>query len=383
VATTPYLDRQLPLPRPAGPLSGLAWVLGPWYVAMALFLVLLALRRPPALHRWVASRVEWLAGMDWTAGRVAGVVASAVLAYYLMIAVHEVGHVVAGWLVGFRFKSLRVGPLVLHRGGRLSLHGGPGALTNGVSEMEPGRKDRLSRRFTVLVAGGPAANLLSCAPVLLLPGAVSVFGAWFVLMSVTNAINDALPFESRLGVSDGRRILTMLLREGAGERCLALLELGQELGRGVLPEQLAPETVAQAVALVDDSNDTVTAHAIAYAVAFHQHRDDEAARCLDICLAHARRASPPMRAALISDAAVFQGRRRRNADRAGQWAADLPASAVPWLRLRAEAAVLEANGDRAGALGRLGQVESMLRALPAGAQRDVPLVLLARWQSEV
>jgi hypothetical protein len=91
-----------------------------------------------------------------------------------------------------------------------------------------------------------------------------------------------------------------------------------------------------------------------------------------------------LREALMSDAAVFQGRRRKRADLAEQWLAEIPvATRGPWLRTRAEAAILEAKGDVGGALGKLAEVEAAITTLPNKGQRDALLRSLQRWKSEL
>jgi hypothetical protein len=177
----------------------------------------------------------------------------------------------------------------------------------------------------------------------------------------------------------------MLLRQPErGERWLALLHLARELNDGVLPESLSAGFLAKAVAIRDASADTVKANAIAYSAAFHQHKDSEAAQRLETCLAYSGHATPILREALISDAAVFQGRRRKRTDFADQWLAEIPVKTqYPWFRSRAEAAILEAKGDVDGALGKLAEVEAAMLTLPKNAQRDMSLRLLERWKSDL
>jgi len=55
----------------------------------------------------------------------------------------------------------------------------------------------------------------------------------------------------------------------------------------------------------------------------------------------------------------------------------------PWLRTRAEAAILEARGDVAGAARKLAELEATILRLPANARRDVSLRLLERWKAEL
>ena len=378
---TPFLDRDAPLPPRAMPGSGLAVVLTPWFGAIVLLAACWILDRPPILREWFLTDFrDWLLDR-WAGAGVVGVGVSVVAAFYLMVAVHELGHLVAGSSVGFRGLSFRVGPLI-RRPFQVSLYRGPGAVVNGVAELVPVATDKLAGRGAVMILGGPAANLLSALVMVLLPFPITIFSGCFIAFSIANGVNDLFPFESRLGVSDGRRIW-MLLRE-RGERWLALLRLGSEINYGALPESLSADFLAKAIAVRDDSVDTMTAHAIAYWAAFHQHKDREAGQLLETSLAYSRHASPVIREALMSDAAVFLARKRKRADLAEQWLADIPVDTKnQWFRSRAEAAILEAKGDVGGAVEKLAEVEAAILKFPENAQRETRLQLLQRWKSDL
>src|SRR5262249_33769982 len=104
----------------------------------------------------------------------------------------------------------------------------------------------------------------------------------------------------------------------------------------------------------------------------------------ETCLAFSAHATPVLREALKSEAAVFQGRRRKRADLADQWLSDIPVKTQhSWFRSRAEAAVREAQGDVGGALGKLAEVEAALLTLPRNAQRDASLRMLERWKNDL
>jgi hypothetical protein len=362
----------------------LAAVLTAWFGAILIVATCWLLNRPPILRQWFLTDFRpWLLD-QWTRIGIVGFGLSVLAAFYLMLAIHELGHVAAGLCVGFRCRSLRIGPLVFSHPFRVSFYWGPGAVVNGVADMIPVAAGKLAGRGAVMVLGGPVANILSALVVLLLPTPINVFSGLFVVCSIANGVNDLFPFESRLGVSDGRRIGMLLRQTARGERWLALLRLGGELNDGVLPESFSADFLAKAIAVRDDSADTVNAHAIAFLVAFHQHKDHEAARQLETCLACSGRATPALREALISDAAVFQAKRRKRADLADQWLAEIPVSTRhAWFRSRAEAATLEARGDIEGAVGKLAEVEAAIRELPKSAQRETSLTLLQRWKSEL
>ena len=381
---TPILDREAPLPPRTAPGAGLAVLLTVWCGAALLVAACWLINRPPILRQWFLTEFRpWLVD-QWAELGIVGWGLSALAAFYLMLAVHELGHVAAGLCVGFRFRSLRVGPLLFDRSFRMSVYRGPGAVVSGVAELIPVAADKLAGRGAAMVLGGPVANFLSAMVVLLLPFPITVFSGLFIACSIANGVNDLFPFESRLGVSDGRRIWMLMREPERGERWLALLHLGGQLADGVLPESLSADFLAKAVAVRDASADTVKAYALAFAAAFHQHEDSEAGQRLETCLAYSGHATPAVREALKSDAAVYQGRRRKRADLADQWLADIPvASQYAWFRSRAEAAILEAKGDVEGAMKKLAQTETALLALPKSAQGETLLRLLQRWKSEL
>jgi hypothetical protein len=355
-----------------------------WLGGVVLVAACWVLDRPPILRHWLLTDLRPWCLDQWERIGFVGVVVAALAAFYLMLAIHELGHVIVGLCVGFRLRSYRVGPLLVSRPFRLSLYRGPGAVVNGVAELVPAVSDKLPWRGVAMVLGGPAANLLSATIVLLLPFPVFAFSGLFIAFSIANGVNDLFPFESRLGVSDGRRIWMLLRQPERGERWLALLHLGGQLADGVPPESLSANFLANAIAVRDASADTVQAYAIAFWVAFHQHQDSEAGQRLETCLAYSSHATPVLREALMSDAAVYQARRRKRADLAEQWLADIPVTTPsPWLRTRAEAAILEAKGDVDGALRKLEGVEAAIATVPNKCQRDILLQLLQRWRSEL
>jgi hypothetical protein len=381
---TPFLDREAPLPPRAAPGSGLTPVLAVWLGVIALIAACSLLDWPPVLRRWILTQARpWVLG-EWARIGFVGFGLSVIAAFYLMLTIHELGHAVAGLCVGFRLRALRVGPLVFSGLFRVSLYRGPGAVVNGVAELVPVATDKLAWRGAVMVLAGPFANFATAICVLLIPLPMTVFSLCFITFSLVNGLNDLFPYESRLGVSDGSRIWMLLRRRAGGERWLALFHLGGALADGVLPESMSREFLAKAVAVRNDSADTVISHAFAYLAAFHQHKDHEAAQLLETCLRYSAHATPVVREALMSDAAVFQARRRNRPDLADQWLAQIPEKAqIPWFRSRAQAAILEANGDIEGARRKLTDVETELRALPKNPQREAVLNLLERWKSDL
>jgi hypothetical protein len=219
--------------------------------------------------------------------------------------------------------------------------------------------------------------------IFLLPFPLGLPSGLFIITSVAGGLGDLVPFRTWFAVSDGSRIWMLLRQPEQGQRWLALMTLVAEIKSGVLPEALSADCLARAVAVRDDSLDTVTAHALASSAAFHQHKDTEAGYLLETCLRYSGH-SARLPEALMSDAAVFQARRRKRADLAKQWLADMPVTPpFLWLRSRVEAAILEAQGDVEGASRKLEETEKAIHSFPSGAQREISLRLLERWKSEL
>jgi hypothetical protein len=249
----------------------------------------------------------------------------------------------------------------------------------------PDKPEKLRAGAIAMVLAGPAANLMTGCTLLLLPYPKGFFSWLFIVPSVLAGMTELfVPIRGPTFVFDGLRIWMLLWDPARGQRWLALMKLLADTRDGVSPELISPDLLAKATAVHDDSADTVTAHALAFAAAFHHHRDGEAAERLETCLAHSARVPPVVREALMSDAAVFQGRRRKRPDLAEQWLGGIPANTrQKWLRSRAEAAILESQGDIPGALGKLDEVEAAFLTFPKNPQRDNLLRLLNRWKAEL
>lgn len=307
-----------------------------------------------------------------------------VCAGVVAVAFHEIGHVLGGICAGFRIHSLRVGPLEFHKPLRISVHRGWRMWIGGWANMSPTKRDHLVRRALVLVLSGPAASIgLGCL-FLIVPFAQSPVTRVFILVSICGGLGDLMPFGSPPTLSDGRRTWMLLRQRAQAERWVALMKLNDELALGAMPESLPADYVAKAISVRDDSAETVAAYAIAYSRAFHLHQDTEAASLLETCLAYSGFTARAVREALMSDAAVFQARRRKRPDIAGQWLAAMPARPqFPGLRARSEAAIFEARGEVEAATRKLEEFEAELGTLPNATQREILLRMLRRWKSEL
>jgi len=312
-------------------------------------------------------------------------VAAPASAIFAVIVAHELGHFIAGLAAGLKFVSMRFGPIQINSPFRLSLQRPQRTGAFGWTVMVPrGAQGGIRLRLLIMVLAGPLNNLLGGLAVIRLAHSISAFHSWFVLMSMLIGAVNLIPFASLSLVSDGRRALMLLRQRPQAERWIAIMLLVLDLRNGVLPEDLRPEYLAMAIKIRDDSPDTVTGYMLAYASSWYARPDSESAHLLEVCLQYARFAPPMLREALVADAGVFQGRKRKRDDLARGWLADLPQKTYfPGLRQRVEAAICEAQNDVQGSLNKIAEVEAETSKLPDQQQRMVSLRLLARWRSEL
>ena len=381
---TPCLDRDVPLPRPPRGAMIPAFGAGIGTVVVLIAVAALQFDSSAELRDRVWTSVRELLPLPLAAPRLLLVAAESALVVVAPTIIHEFGHVLAGLLAGFRYEGLHLGPVVFERPFRISRYRGGGFVTSGAAYMTPGKFDAFRLRCLAPFAGGPAANLCCAAVLLLLPYQKGVLSALFIFVSLGEGLSNLVSFKTAVVVSDGGRI-SMLLRNGpAAARLMALFKLSGALRRGALPETLAADDLADAVALRDDSPDTMVAHAIAWSAAYYRRDDDEAARLLDLALQHSGRGDPSVRVSLMSDAGVFQARRRKRTDLANAWLAELPAQvATTWLGARIEVAILEAEGHVEEAARRLEARERELAAVRDQAQREQFVTLTRRWRTEL
>ncbi len=155
----------------------------------------------------------------------------------LGIAVHEIGHLIAGWAAGFHFNSLQIGPLFLEEDygalrARLSLD----MMYLGHSGMYAGSVRKLRRRLSIYIAGGPSANLLSFITIVLIShllpvsdsSAATAAGEFGVISLILTLIS-VLP----IGGSDGRLIEMLWRSPAAARRFMSTVALGSQFNRGI------------------------------------------------------------------------------------------------------------------------------------------------------
>lgn len=179
-----------------------------------------------------------------------------ILAVYLILLTHELGHLLAGWLAGMRPFLLVSGPFKLiftDKGLEMGLNTNL-ALAGGLAACMPGKNGILKRQMLALVAGGPLSSLLLGALGLitssLLPDGslAGLLSLVFGLAGLGIFVATIIPGKTSGFMTDGAQLWS-LLRGGSEveERMTMLLLQAESLG-GIRPRDFSPELLQQVAA---------------------------------------------------------------------------------------------------------------------------------------
>ena len=307
-----------------------------------------------------------------------------VVGSFLAVAAHEVGHAITAAVVGFSVRSLRVGPFQIDLPFRISLVRAGNTPAVGWAAMIPGDAHALTLRLVACILAAPAANLLAGFVTLRGPFSPGPFSSMFAFNSLLIGFLNLIPLQHGIERTDGKRILELLNSPERRERLIALTSLVAQINKGVPAQDLSSDLLAKATAIKDDSVETVVAHSLAYNTAYFRHDDLRTAEYLEICLQYWSYAPLNLQHELMSDAGIFQARRRKRVDLAEQWMNDLPGKTEPpWLRTTVEVAILEAKGDFEGAVERLESIEGLTLAIPGLVRRERSHRYLLQWKSDL
>jgi Zn-dependent protease len=250
------------------------------------------------------------------AGELAGVLASA---FFLSILSHECGHLVAAWLVRFEVSAFVIGPFGLYHkpdGWKFMLNKHLGAVLGFVG-IRPRSYERIHRRLSIFILGGPLGNLAAagvCGLLLMqpqnpLPAHLYLQTAGVCLL--IGALN-CIPYKSHSVQSDGARLLMLRRRPQEAERWVAVIALDSDLQRGVRPREWDAAAVTLATSSPDQSVDHYTGMLRAYLWAEDRDDYDQAQTYLDHLLASHPQASPYHQAVILAEGAFFYSYHRHN-----------------------------------------------------------------------
>jgi len=271
-----------------------------------------------------------------------------VVSLIVAVLVHELGHVVAGYLVGLRVARVHLGPLEIRDHGRPRVRL-VRSLQAGVVLVPFDRAAALGPlRWGLIVstAAGPLSGLVSGVVMISLAGGLRLGDPFSLLQAVAQmslilgALN-LLPLRSGDQLADGRRILSLLVRNReCGQILAATLMLAEALS-GRRPREWDPALLA----VMERSPEDVFARLVLYEAAIDRGDIEVAGRHLDAAVVLRKEKWTAADAILFTEAAYFTARHRGDARAARSWLGFAHGGPVQgYTRARAEAAVLCAEG---------------------------------------
>lgn len=208
-------------------------------------------------------------------------------AMLLSLAIHEVGHVLAGLGVGFEFRMISVGPFMLQKEDKKIRFRWNTQLNvaGGLALCLPKNEKNLRTNFIKFIAGGPLASLffalLSFCIYYFFYKHSSAFimrNFWLFscLMSGLTFVTTALPMHSKGFFSDGARIFNLL--KGGDNATIDLLILTTTIASssGIRPRDLNMEPVLKILNTNPSHPFIPYLHIYMYAHLTDQKKPDEA-----------------------------------------------------------------------------------------------------------
>ncbi len=280
---------------------------------------------------------------------------------FLALAFHEVGHLIGGSLMGFKFMLLVIGPVKLVREGEsiqwrlnddLSLYGG-------LAASVPMDGHNLTPRFAVAIAAGPLASLFFSAlglgaAFLLRDVSNTLHGEslfWLLVFSLLNGgifLATILPGKTGGFQTDGAQLLDCLRGGHDAERKQLSIAITGASAGGTRPRDQNPRLMQRFLDLREGSSQDAVANWFGYVWLLDSGRSAEAGDLIDLALGQQDGLPETFRPALAVEAAYYEAWCRGNAARARELLGNAQGGMVePHIRARAEAAVLFAE-DRYG-----------------------------------
>jgi peptidase M50-like protein len=301
---------------------------------------------------------------------------------FVCLALHELGHLFAGRVVGFRFTSIQIGPLQFSRdygGGRFRLQ--RQTPDGGEVDMILDRVRRLRKRLAFHVAAGPLANLASflLAELLLrtpwgaeapplVRGTTQLFAFW----SIFCFAGTIFPYLGRSGqFSDGARLLHLATSRAKSKRWWSLLALGFQQSSGVSMKLWKRTWIKSATSTPDRSRDALGGHLLAYGWAIANGDSAQAAEFLERCLERIRAVDSRHVDLLIAETALYHARSRNDPEKARAWLKRLrkPEQLPPLARISTDVAIRYAEKRYAEAIALCERGVGIIRQMPGSPVR--------------
>ena len=241
------------------------------------------------------------------------------LAFYIAVLVHELGHLVAGIASAFEFHGIGVGVFLLNKSARgFKVRIVPRRIVvGGYTRMYARSSGDLVKRSMWVTVGGPVATVLLLIATILSP--------WSFLIGCILVVNSFLslaaliPYVVQGQPSDAKRILILARKGPDSDRLAAITYLLALDARGIEPRDWPGELLEKATMATIDTTFRGTEHGLRCVVALNSGNAEAIAGALEQGLAWSHEVSPEERRAWFAIASYFQGIFRNNASLASAW----------------------------------------------------------------
>jgi Zn-dependent protease len=250
------------------------------------------------------------------------------VALFFAILIHELGHLTAGWYVGFRFRYVSVWRFALRlEHGSLKLRFLRQLIASGIAGMETDSVVRLRRRLLLFVLGGPTANLITAPIAVLFAHAflgtthslLLSLAYQLAMISILSAVLNLLPLPIGLGFTDGSRIAMLLRDRERSRRLLSIYAVEAQRRNGILPANWRQKWLKAASSVSDESTDAFWGNWLAYTSCIARDDCESGAVHLERCLQVSCSLPSAMRDFAAQQAAYFAGRFRSDTALALKW----------------------------------------------------------------
>jgi hypothetical protein len=279
-------------------------------------------------------------------------------AIYGSILVHELGHLVAGDLIGFRLIGFGVGPLSFaYIGGRWRTQMRYDKLFGGHTAMAPTTPKNIRERAMILTLGGPLASLalgvIGIICLLLIPGphwpaALGRLVALATGFAIGDFLFNLMPMASEAQYSDGARLWQMYRRGPWCDFHCANHYMGLSQTTPLRPRDWPTPLVERAAEFAAQIPEPAGSFTMAYAHFLDSGDWQRALSWLDRAREVARPGSR-LAQALTVDRAYLEAFHRRDSREAVRWFNQAPERNDSTDYWRSAATVRAAQGDLAGA----------------------------------
>ncbi len=244
-------------------------------------------------------------------------------AIYAAIAVHELGHLAGGALVGFKTNALAIGGFVFFKSGRHWSFRFDRRRWVGGFFLPASTVDFQPDRYIWMIAAGPLASLTLTA----VCGGISVqhgSGLWnwtgsLFWVSLFFTVLTLIPFSSGLNKSDGKRLWVLWRSPEQARSWVALLALQTEEARGLRPREWHPNLVEQLMRIEAEAGEYGYSQLMLFYRRLDEGDESAALEHLENALAGSKRGGKAFQHVVFLEAACASASIRKRSDQARTW----------------------------------------------------------------